>query len=234
MERDTRTTRTTVRDEPLRDEPVRATRREEVHLRDEGVHRRDVDVQEAAAAAIARDPLSWGPIWAGVLTAFGLFFLFSLIALAAGLALVEFNGAPAAGEDVPVDMIAMIVTGLFVVTAFFVGGFIASWSSGLVDEGRAILNGFLVWALAIVLLLVFAALGAGQVFGAAGQVFGAQFTPGAMPDVDPQALTEAFQEASWQTLFAIVLAMAAAILGALVGTRDEVRGRDWTTSYRRR
>ncbi|CAN5836179.1 hypothetical protein BH24CHL6_BH24CHL6_15590 [soil metagenome] len=227
MERDTRTTRTTVRDEPLRDEPVRVERHEEVH-------RRDVDVREAAASAIARDPISWGPIWAGVLTAFGLFFLFSLIALAAGLALVEFNGAPGAGEDVPIDIIAMIVTGLFVVTAFFAGGFVGSWSSGLVDEGRAILNGFLVWALAIVLLLVFASLGVGQVFGAAGQIFAQQFTPGALPDVDPQTMVRAFQEAAWQTLFAIVLAMAAAILGALVGTRDEVRGRDWTMSYRRR
>jgi len=227
MERETRTTRATMRDEPVREERVRVAERTDLH-------RRDVDVQDAAAAAIARDPISWGPIWAGVLTAFGLMFLFSLIGLAAGLATVDLTGDPTAGQDVPVDLIATIVTGLFLVLAFFVGGFVASWSSGLVDEGRGILNGFLVWALAVVLLLVFAALGAGQIFGAAGAAFGGGFTPGALPDVDEQSLLEAFQSAAWQTVFAVVLAMAAAILGALLATRDEVRGRDWTMSYRRR
>ncbi|HUG47574.1 MAG TPA: hypothetical protein VMP67_04110 [Candidatus Limnocylindria bacterium] len=224
MEHETTTTRRTVQSEPIRTERVT-----------EG-HRRDVDVQEAAAAAIARDPISWGPIWAGVLAAFGLFFLFSLIALAAGLSLVEFNGGAGAVDDVPVDLVAMVVSGLFLVVAFFAGGFIAAWSSGLVEEGRAILNGFLVWALAIVLLLLFAALGVGQIFGAAGEIFGSQFAAGATPDVDvdPEALLTAFQEAAWSTVFAIVLAMAAAVLGALVATRDEVRGRDWTMSYRRR
>ncbi|HVM30955.1 MAG TPA: hypothetical protein VM305_09350 [Candidatus Limnocylindrales bacterium] len=171
-------------------------------------------------------PLTWGPIWAGVVTAFGLFVLFSLLALAGGLAVVEF-GEPGAGvgQDAPVDLIATILTGLLLVLGFFAGGFVASWSAWETDQGRGILNGFLVWALALLLLLAFAAFGLGQWFGAAGQVFGGQFQPGALPDVDPQQLGDAFEDAAWQSVFAIVLAMTAAVLGGLVGTRDEFHDR---------
>lgn len=184
-------------------------------------------VATAVAATVDPGPraLTWGPIWAGVLTAFGLFVLFSLLALAGGLALVEFGEPAAGGGDVPVDLIATIITGLFLVIAFFAGGFVASWSAWERDEGRGLLNGFLVWALAIVLLLVFSALGLGQWLGAAGQAFGDQFRPGALPDVDPEQLGRAFETAAWETVFAIVLAMAAAILGGLVGTRDEFHER---------
>lgn len=221
MERETRTTRATMRDEP----------RTRTVVREERDVDRGPDMDAAAVSAIARDPITWGPIWAGVLTAFGLFILFSLIALAAGLALIEFGpgGQPSGGGDVPVDVIASIVSGLFLVLAFFAGGFVASWSAGLMEEGRGILHGFLVWTLAIVLLLLFAALGLGQVFGAAGQMFAGQFTPGMVPnvDVDPQQLTEAAQAAAWQTVFAIVLALASAVLGGFVGTMDSV-SRRWT------
>lgn len=197
-----------------------------------------VRVETAAVGAIARDPITWGPIWAGVLTAFGLFILFSVLALAAGMAVVDFGGGGGgAAEDVPVDLIASVVSGLFLVVAFFAGGFTASWSGGLVDEGRGILHGFLVWALAVVLMLVFAALGLGQVFGAAGEIFAGQFAPGAVPNVDvsPEQLAEAVESASWATVLATVLAMASAVLGGFVGTMESVSRRwDGYTAFARR
>ncbi|HSH21744.1 MAG TPA: YrzE family protein [Candidatus Caenarcaniphilales bacterium] len=214
----------------------RETVRRETIVRPES--RRDMDVETAAAGAVARDPLTWGPIWAGVLTAFGVFFLLSLIALAAGLQAVDLGGGGGqGGGDVPVDVIASVVTGLFLVVAFFAGGFVSAWSAGLVDQGRGILHGFLVWALFIILLLVFAAAGVGSVFGAAGELFSGQFAAGATPDVNvnPDQLLESFQDAAWQTLFAIVLAMSAAVLGGFVGTLDAVSRRwsDYTERFRR-
>jgi hypothetical protein len=241
MERD----RDTVRDrDPVNRRPARDEPRRDTVVTEEARHEtrgatatRGMDVETAAAGAIARDPLSWGPIWAGVLTAFGLFLIMSLIGLAAGLQTVELGAAPGNGEEaVSPDMIALIVTGIFLVVAFFAGGFVSSWSAGLVDEGRGILHGFLVWALFIVLLLLFAGLGIGQVFGAAGAIFGGQFSPGAVDiDVNQQQLLEAFQDAAWQTLFAVVLALAAAVLGGLVGTREEFSRKwdDYTTRVRR-
>jgi hypothetical protein len=210
MERERTTTRTTVRDEPPRERVV----------------------EPAGPAMVQTVELSWGPIWAGVLTAFGIFFLFSLIAVAAGLELVDLGGAPAG--DVPVNVLATIVTGIFLVVAFFAGGFTASWAAGRLDEGGGILHGFLVWALAIALILILAAAGLGQVFGAVGQIFAGRFTGGIDVEVDPQQLLEAFQAAAWQSVFAVVLAMASAVLGGLVGTREEIRGRDWSTIYRYR
>lgn len=239
MERERETvSRRTVRDDPRREtEPRRET---VVHedVRDDGDY---IGARAAAAGAIARDPLTWGPIWAGVLTAFGIFVLLSLIALAAGLEAVQLGGGgggQGGGGDVPVDLIASIITGLFLVLAFFSGGFVASWSAGLVDEGRGILHGFLVWALFVILLLVFAAAGLGSVFGAAGQIFAGQFSPGAVPDVNvnPQDLLEAFRTAAWQSLFAIVLALTAAVLGGFAGTMEQVTRRwdDYTVRFRRR
>jgi hypothetical protein len=231
MERERETIdRRTVRDDPRRETVVR----EDVRT----APARGMDVETAAAGAIARDPLSWGPIWAGVVTAFGLFLIMSLIGLAAGLQTVELGGGTGGGEGaVSPDVIALIVTGIFLVVAFFAGGFVSSWSAGLVDEGRGILHGFLVWALFIILLLLFAGLGIGQVFGAAGAIFGGQFSPGAVDvDVNQQQLLEAFQDAAWQTLFAVVLALAAAVLGGLVGTREEFSRKwdDYTTRVRAR
>lgn len=228
MERERETLdRRTVRDEPRRETVVT----EEVRTTP------GMDVQTAAAGAVARDPLSWGPIWAGVVTAFGLFLIMSLIGLAAGLQTVELGAGGGGGEDLPVDAIAMIVTGLLLVVAFFSGGFVSSWSAGLVDEGRGILHGFLVWALFLILLLLFAGFGLGSAFGAAGALFSGQFSPGAVPDVDvsQEQLLEAFRNAAWQTLFAVVLAMASAILGGFVGTREEFSRRwsDYATRVRR-
>lgn len=170
-----------------------------------------------AAVGADDDLLNWGSIWAGVLTAFGIFVLLSLIALAAGLDTAPFAEAPA-----NVDIFASIVTGLFVVVAFFAGGFTAVWTAEVGAPERAILHGFLVWALFVVLLLVLVAAGLGSAFGSTTAVFGGDLTTG--------QTVEFFEKAAWGTVFALLLAMASAILGGLVATRDEVRAR-WP-SYR--
>lgn len=166
--------------------------------------------------------LNWGSIWAGLLTAFAVFVLLSLTALAAGLqaAPVGDPGEPRLGPQ-----IAGILTGLFMVIAFFAGGFVAAWSARLAEPEPAILHGFLVWALWMLLLLVFVALGVGQALGIAAQVFGSEFVPGTDTNVSPAELVELFRDAAWQTLFAMILAVVSSILGALLATRDEVRAR---------
>jgi hypothetical protein len=78
------------------------------------------------------------------------------------------------------------------------------------------MHGFLVWALFVVLLLAMVATGAGQALGAAGNVFSGAFAP-----ADQEALTDA----AWGSVFALVIAVASTILGALLATRDEVTTR---------
>jgi hypothetical protein len=160
----------------------------------------------ADTADVARsDLISWSSIIAGVLSAFAIFVLLSVLAVAAGLE----ADPPKFGEQV-----GAILTGLFGVVAFAFGGFIAAWTAH-VDEGdSAILHGFLVWALFVLLLLALIAAGLGSALGSAGSIFSGAFEP-----VDQEELSTA----AWSSVFALVIAVAASILGAVLATRDEIR-----------
>jgi hypothetical protein len=165
------------------------------------------DLRRGPADIARSDLVSWSSIVAGVLAAFGLFVLFGAIAVAAGLEADQ----PKFGRE-----IALIITGLFGVVGFMAGGFIAAWTADVDETESAVLHGFLVWALFVVLLVAFVAMGAGSALGAAGNIFSGAFTAD-----DQQALTDA----AWSSVFALVIAVAASILGALVAARDEVRAR---------
>jgi hypothetical protein len=156
---------------------------------------------------IARsDLISWTSIWVGVLTAFGLFVLLGAVALAGGLE----------ADESRFGIIGLLLSSLFVVVAFFAGGFNAAWTADLEEPESAIMHGFLVWALFVVVLMALVAAGVGGAIGGAGAVFS-----GAFEAVDNTALTDA----AWASVFALVLAMASAILGALLAAREEVRTR---------
>ena len=79
----------------------------------------------------------------------------------------------------------MLATSAIGLISFFVGGFVSSWSAGLADQGRSLLNGFLVWALWLVAVIVLAFMGLGSFVGAAGEVFG---QIAVNPAIDPPAV----------------------------------------------
>jgi hypothetical protein len=163
-----------------------------------------------------RQPLSWGPIIAGVLTAIGVFVLLSLLAVALGL-----QAAP--GFDPDDVTFASIVTSVIALVAFFVGGFVSAWSANVSEPGRALLNGFLVWALFLVVVFLVAAFGLGTALGAVSGFFDQIRVP--IPeDVVPDDAIRVLKDAAWQSLLAFGLTAAAATLGGVVGARDEVRG----------
>jgi MFS family permease len=153
------------------------------------------------------DLISWSSIVAGVITAFGLFVLFGAIAVAAGLE----------SADTPYkygEAIGSIIAGLLGVLAFVVGGFVAAWTAHIDEADSAITHGFLVWALFVVLLVLMIALGAGAALGSAAGVLSTS-----VDKLTPDQL----QTAGWGTVFAMVIALASSILGALLSTRPEVR-----------
>ena len=154
------------------------------------------------------DLISWSSIVAGVVTAFGLFVLFGAIAVAAGLE----------STDTPFKLggaqVGSIIAGLFGVISFVVGGFVAAWTAH-VDEGdSAMMHGFLVWGLFVVLLVGMIALGAGSALGSAAGVLSTS-----VDKLTPDQL----QPAGWGPVFALAIARARSILGALVSTRPEIR-----------
>jgi hypothetical protein len=161
-------------------------------------------------ADVARsDLISWSSIVAGVISAFGLFVLFGAVAVAAGLE----------SPDTPYkygEAVGSIIAGLLGVLAFLVGGFVAVWTAHVDEADSAIMHGFLVWGLFVVLLVLMISLGAGAALGSAGGVLS-----GSVDQLTPDQI----QNAGWGTVFALAVAVASTILGALLATRDEVRRR---------
>jgi hypothetical protein len=164
----------------------------------------------AVVEARPRSVISCSSILAGALSALALLVLLMVAAAAAGLEVVDVRGDadPMFGATV-----AAIITGLFIVIAFGAGGIIAVWAAGHVEPGPAILHGFLVWALALFLLLGLAALGAGAAFGDMTRMFGAGFEP---------ADVEAFEAAGWSAVLGLALGAGSAILGGILATREEI------------
>lgn len=162
-------------------------------------------------------PLRWGPIVAGTLTAVGIFILASLLAIAVGV-----QAAPGVEAIEDMDIIGVLVTSIIALGSFFVGGFVSSWTAGISGQGRSLVNGFLVWTLWLVSVAILAALGIGTIAGAMGELFGQTSTPS--PDVETSVLLEAVQQASWASFLALSLTALASMLGAVVGAREDLRG----------
>jgi len=191
---------------------------------------RDPIVAPPAAAygtdvvAVADPPdiqqLRWGPILAGLLMALGVFFLLSLAAIAVGL-----QAAPgaAADQDDGLGVVAIAATSVIALVSFFLGGYVSSWSAGLTGGARSALNGFLVWASWLVVVLLLAAAGLGSLVGAMGELFGDINL--AAPDVAPEELVTTLRATSWQSLLALGLTAASATLGGVVGAREDLRDR---------
>jgi hypothetical protein len=167
------------------------------------------DVEVVLPVAGPRTIISWSSILAGALVALAVLVVLSVTALAAGLEVAPLGQAtgPRFGT-----VIASVVTGLFIVIAFGAGGITAVWAAGLVEPGPAILHGFLVWTLALLLMLTLAAMGLGGLGGMTA-FLGAGFKPGTVDE---------FQRAGWATVLALALGAGSAVLGGLLATREEI------------
>ena len=159
--------------------------------------------------AFSKEGVNWGAVWGGLLTAIGLFILMSVLATAIGITATQ-ETAVDAGDA---SRIGGVVSAVLALLAFFVGGYVAGNMSGG-DGGAGALNGFLVWALALVLILILAAFGAGAAFGTLAQNFG----PVA---VDPGAVAEDAQSAAWIAFISLALAATAATLGGLMSAATD-------------
>lgn len=171
-----------------------------------------------------RDSVRWGPVWAGLITALTTFLLLQLLALGAGLVDIG-PGSQGGGGWVPA-LIGLI--------AFFTGGAVAGMTSAIRGAGSGLLNGFMVWALGTVLILLLSALGLGQLFGALGNVAGqvgpgalsnaANSAQGAAPNVSAQEAAQAVRTGAIGAFFGLLLSALASALGGYLGgrTRDPI------------
>ncbi len=165
-----------------------------------------------------RDSARWGSIWAGLITAVVTFLLLQLLAI--GLGLVGLGPTDTGSGWVPA------IVGLI---AFFTGGSVAGMTSAVRGAGTGLLNGFLVWALGTVLILLLSALGLGQIFGALGNVVGQlgvlqQLQQGGIPqgatNVDPAQVAQAVRTGAIAAFFGLLVSALASMLGGLLGGRS--------------
>ena len=165
-----------------------------------------------------RDRVRWGPIWAGLLTALGTFLLLTTAAVAIGALAVD-SGASADDSGAASGIASAIIALL----AFLVGGYVAARTAGVIGRGYGALNGFLVWALGVVLILALAAFGLGSLFGASGDLFAQYQQMGQpQPDVDPESVVDGIRNGSISAFIGMLLPAIAATLGGLFGSREQV------------
>jgi hypothetical protein len=162
-----------------------------------------------AGIGAARDRVRWGPVLAGLLTAIASFVLLGLLAAAIGLSVAQGADTTTAGNT------AAIVAAIIGLAAFFIGGYVAAYTAAVANRGDGALNGFLVWALAILLILVLAGVGLGQVFGPTGGALGAyRVAPGGT--VDPETI----RTSALGAFLGALLPAIAATVGGWLGARE--------------
>ncbi len=166
------------------------------------------------------DEVRWGPIWAGLVVALGIFLLLELVAFAVGIIDLGQGANDGTASGIATAVIALI--------AFFVGGLTAGASAMWHGISAGLLQGIMVWALSIIAILFLTLFGGGALLGSLGQIASEvvsldQVTSAAQgvnpPDVDPaQALETARSSASWAVL-GLGLTVIASALGGIAGAK---------------
>jgi hypothetical protein len=123
---------------------------------------------------LRHDRVHWGPIIAGLLTAFTTLLLLSLLGLAVGLTTVNAGTATAqGGPPADVGRNSAIWAAISGIVAFLLGGYVAGRTAAIFNRSWGALNGALVFMLAMPVILWLAGQGLGTVLGSLGNLSGA-------------------------------------------------------------
>jgi hypothetical protein len=109
--------------------------------------------------------LSWGAIFAGLVTALGVMILLSVLGLAVGLSAVSADDQPR-----HIGMGAGIWGAISALVSFFIGGWVAGWAKPGGYTASGLTQGVLMWMVATVLLAYLIAGGVGAALRTAGSV----------------------------------------------------------------
>lgn len=177
---------------------------------------RPAGITRTISAGERRDRVRWGPLWAGLVTLLATYALLQLALVAAGAFGLDLErvGLP---EGALLSAIAALI-------AFFVGGLVAGASTMWRDAGDGTFHGVVLWALAVVALLLLSVLGSGLVLGAASDVAGdlGIGTSGIEQDVegfDADQAGDRAESAAGGALIGLALTLLASVLGAVAGSK---------------
>lgn len=155
--------------------------------------------------------VSWGAILAGVVVAFAIYFLLSLLGTAVGLSVYD------RAQPDTLRTGGAIWSIVVVIFALFVGGWVTSRFTVGEDRLEAVLNGAIVWGVSFLLLFWVVSIGMSMGYTSLVAASSIQAAPGAAErgvvlNADVAART------AWWTFVGTILSMAGAIGGAVVGT----------------
>lgn len=112
--------------------------------------------------------ISWGGIWAGVLTVMGTLLVLTTLGLAIGISAAD----PGSGDASAIGTGAAIWTGLSLLIALFVGGMAATRMGLVFDKAAGAFEGALVWVLSFLVILWLASSGVQLVASGISSIFG--------------------------------------------------------------
>lgn len=112
--------------------------------------------------------LSWGGIWAGMLTVLGTLLFLTTLGIAVGISAAD----PGSGNADEIGMGAAIWSGLSLLIALFVGGMAATRLGLVFDKAAGAFEGALVWVLSFLVILWLASSGVQLVASGMSGIFG--------------------------------------------------------------
>jgi hypothetical protein len=126
-----------------------------------------------ASAVQQGSRIAWGGVWSGLLVAVGVFLLLSVLGLAIGVSAADV-GPGQDGNAKGLGIGAAVWSGATLLIALFIGGLVATSTGMVYDRASGMIEGVLVWVLAVLLLIYLASSGISMltsgVFGALGSV----------------------------------------------------------------
>lgn len=182
-------------------------------------------------AVEVKNRVQFGPIVAGVLTAIATLLVLTVLGLAIGSSALEpRDSGQAIGTAAAIWGIASALI------AFFVGGWVAAKTAAVAGAGSGLINGLMVGAAILVIILWLTGSGVSAIVGTIGSNIGdittlveqqAGSTEQAQADaeaqaasVDPNQAFNTVKDAAWGTLAGLILPLAAAGAGGFVGHNE--------------
>jgi len=194
----------------------------------------DIVVENRVEAPI--DRVRWGAILAGLFAALSTLALLSLFGLAIGASTFDAND-----RVQNYGLGAGIWGGVSALLAFLLGGWVAAKTAAVRGERNGLLNGAMVWAVAVPLLLYLLTSGAGSLLGTAAnagaQAAGVAAATAAGQGIDPAAsaqqsvqglqnqvsaqdaeqIADTTARTAWGTLGSLLMGLGAAAMGGYLG-----------------
>jgi hypothetical protein len=167
-----------------------------------------------------RDRVGWGPVLAGLVVTIGTYLVLQLALVTSGLVEIPDRSDTAGAWSAAAAVVAFVLGGI---TAG------ASAASGRASDG--VLHGIVMWAVALVALVLLAGIGSGVALGALDtrDVFDDLTT-----NADTAQTQQTARDAAGWALIGLSVAMAAAAIGGAIGSKLWPRDDDGTVETRRR